>query len=173
MITERPYRLYRFMVPASSVDDPSIAFLGMVLTIHTFPVAQVQALWTTAYLNGRLLAQRKGWDPNSIAYETVLQSQFGKWRYPAAFGKRHPDFVFDAVPYMDMLLKDLGLQHRRKQGWWAEIFHPYGPEDYRGLVDEWRVKVCSNSYRIVYWSTKANLLVLAISDTSYMILCRV
>jgi cation diffusion facilitator CzcD-associated flavoprotein CzcO len=139
----RPFRLYRFMVPPASINEPSIAFLGILLTIHTLPVAQAQALWVTAYLNHRLPAQQQAqtFDPDGVAYETILQTEFGKWRYPAAFGKKFPDFVFDAVPYMDMLLRDLDLKHRRKNGWWAEIFHPYGPEDYRGLVDEWRIKV--------------------------------
>lgn len=153
-VAERPYRLYRFMVPAASIAHPSIAFLGIVLTINTVCVAQVQSLWITAFLNNRLPAQqplpspaqiRQSLDPDAVAYETILQTQFGKWRYPGAFGKRHPDFVFDAVPYMDMMLRDLGLRFRRKNGWWAEVFHPYGPEDYRGMVDEWRIKVSAQS----------------------------
>ncbi|KEF55973.1 uncharacterized protein A1O9_07553 [Exophiala aquamarina CBS 119918] len=155
-VSERPYRLYRFMVPPSSIPTPSIAFLGIVLTINTVCVAEVQSLWITAFLNSRLPAQRQAatppvqvrqrLDPDSVAYETILQTQFGRWRYPGAFGKRHPDFVFDAVPYIDMLLRDLDLRFRRKKGWWAEIFHPYGPEDYRGMVDEWRVKDAQNKY---------------------------
>lgn len=48
--------------------------------------------------------------------------------------------MFDAVPYLDMLLKDLGLEHKRKGSCLKEIFHAYGPEDYQGLVEEWRGK---------------------------------
>lgn len=47
-----------------------------------------------------------------------------------------PDFVFDAVPYMDLMMRDLGLQANRKQGW-KDVWQPYGPADYRGCVDEW------------------------------------
>lgn len=47
-----------------------------------------------------------------------------------------PDFVFDAVPYMDLMMRDLGLQPNRKQGW-KDVWQPYGPADYRGCVDEW------------------------------------
>lgn len=46
------------------------------------------------------------------------------------------DFVFDAVPYMDLMMRDLGLQPNRKQGW-KDVWQPYGPADYRGCVDEW------------------------------------
>jgi hypothetical protein len=53
------------------------------------------------------------------------------------WGSRAPTFIFDAVPYLDMLLRDLGLQTRRKGGVLAELFSPYGPEDYRGVNEEW------------------------------------
>ena len=70
-----------------------------------------------------------------LVWETALHSQFGVHRYRGGFGKRNPDFVFDAVPYVDLLLRDLGLDYTRKGGLkWLE---PYGVEDYRGLVEEW------------------------------------
>lgn len=37
---------------------------------------------------------------------------------------------------MDLMMRDLGLQANRKQGW-ADVWQPYGPADYRGCVDEW------------------------------------
>jgi hypothetical protein len=45
--------------------------------------------------------------------------------------------VFDALPYIDLLLQDLGLKINRHNGTWAELFHPYCPQDFVGLVDEW------------------------------------
>ena len=148
----RPFRLYRFMVPPAYINDRSIGFSGMMMSIHTSSCAQAQALWLTAYLSGRLLRDRKpskegqstrpeDFDNQEVQWETVLQSQFGKWRYPAGYGEKFPDFVFDAIPYIDMLLKDLGLKWLRKKSRWSEWFDPYGPEDYRGLVDEWRIEV--------------------------------
>ena len=77
---------------------------------------------------------------DELRRETVLHSRFGRWRYPAGYGARFPDFVFDAVPYLDLLLGDLGLPIYRKTGWVAEATEPYGPEDYRGLVEEWKGK---------------------------------
>jgi len=146
----RPYRLYRFMVPPAFIEDRSIAFNGMIQSINTATAAQTQALWLTAYLDGQLSLDQKTPEErrdsklslkDEVEWETILHSQFGKWRYPGGFGARYPDFVFDALPYMDMLLKDLGLQSHRKGGLFAECFRPYGPSDYRGLVDEWRIKV--------------------------------
>lgn len=73
-------------------------------------------------------------------YETLLHNRFGKWRYPgpgAAKAGKYPDFVFDALPYLDLLLSDLGLRVHRKGGWWSEICEAYSPRDYKGLVGEW------------------------------------
>ena len=197
-----PYMLYRFMVPAVDVlkDEPArdIGFSGMIMTISTPLCAQAQALWLTAYLDGKLtprvvsvesrtapllssssssLSSQDSTDsadspaaiideksgvtttttaatPNTdrpssaasvptqsdILWETQLHNRFGKWRYTAGHGALFPDFVFDAVPYLDMLLGDLGLRTRRKTGSfcsWREVLEPYGQEDYRGLVGEW------------------------------------
>jgi hypothetical protein len=122
-------------------------------SFSTAPGAQLQALWITAYLDHKLAVDHKTPDQrqnskssleDEVRWETILHSQFGKWRYPAGFGARYPDFVFDALPYMDKLLRDLGLRVIER-GMFAECFKPYGPA-YRGLVDEWRIKVsgCSS-----------------------------
>ena len=153
---EEPYRLYRFMVPPSFINERSIGFSGALMTIHTAMVAQAQALWLTAYFGQGLASDRQqrqqqwrdakgtvkpAFDSDAVTNETVLHSRYCKWRYPISFGLRFPDFVFDVMPYLDMLLQDLGLVWRRKKSRWAEIFDPYGPEDYRDLVDEWKLKV--------------------------------
>lgn len=74
-----------------------------------------------------------------ILYETALHTQFGVHRYPGGLGRRNPDFVFDAIPYVDVLLKDLGIEGARKRDrGWKRCVEPYGVEDYVGLVGEWR-----------------------------------
>ncbi|KAJ5092647.1 hypothetical protein NUU61_007517 [Penicillium alfredii] len=151
-----PFRLARFMVPLSLLRERSLAFMGITMTINTTLVAQTQALWIAAYLGGQLTptavencpsavrtASDAKMDDNGqldLAWETALHSEFGRYRYPAGFGRRNPDFVFDAIPYIDLMLRDLGLSPERKKGLLAQCFHPYGVEDYRGLVDEWKTK---------------------------------
>jgi hypothetical protein len=127
-----PYRLYRFIVPPAFIKSYDVAFPGSMMTISTALCAQTQALWITAFLNKQITI------PEDIAYETVLHNRFGKWRYPSGFGDKFPDIVFDTLPYLDMLLQDLGLKNHRKGGILADIFSPYGPEDYKGLVEEWK-----------------------------------
>ncbi len=144
----RSFQLYRFMVPPAFINDRSIAYTGMMLSIHTASAAQAQALWVTAYFSGHLprpeTSSEKAsstFDKEKVRWEAILHNQFVKWRYPGGFGKRFPDIVFDTVPYIDMLLRDMGLNSRRKSSYWSELFHPYGPQDYVGLVDEWKATV--------------------------------
>ncbi|KAF1961443.1 dimethylaniline monooxygenase (N-oxide forming) [Byssothecium circinans] len=130
----QPFRLYRFIVPPSSLAKRNIAFAGMTTTISTVVCAQAQALWISAYFDGKL---DRLLPPDEARWEAVLHSRFVKWRYPLGYGDRLPDFVFDAIPYVDMLLHDLGVESRRKKSLWAHWTHPYGPEDYKGIVGEW------------------------------------
>ena len=147
-----PFRLARFMVPTAHLKDRSIAFLGVTMTINTTLLAQTQALWVAAYFSDRLTPRANIRYPSSSAegdftvpeqssldmeYETALHTEFGKYRYPGGFGRRNPDFVFDAIPYVDLLMRDLGLAAKRKGGLLKDVLEPYGVEDYRGVVAEW------------------------------------
>ncbi|KAL2267177.1 hypothetical protein VTJ83DRAFT_4454 [Remersonia thermophila] len=79
----------------------------------------------------------------ALRKETLLHARFCRWRYPQGRGTQFPDFVFDALPYIDLLERDLGLAVGRKKkqgrvfGWWTEVMKPYGPEDYRNIVEEY------------------------------------
>jgi hypothetical protein len=147
----RPWRLYRFMVPPAYIPDKSIAFAGALASLMVPTCAEIQALWIAAYFTGKLDVEAlstapaprgifsSSWTPGDrIYWDTIVNSQFGKWRCPAGNGQYYPDFIFDAVPYFDTLLKDLGLSTHRKKNRWAEWTQPYGPRDYKGLVEEWK-----------------------------------
>ncbi|KAK3938149.1 FAD/NAD(P)-binding domain-containing protein [Diplogelasinospora grovesii] len=151
-----PYSLYRFMVPANEkfLKTRDIAFAGVVMSFTTLPIAHAQSVWISAYFNDQLPptvlpkakktdAHQAGKSVDELRYETVLHARFGKWRYPAGHGSQFPDFVFDALPYVDLLVGDLGLKVHRKNGWLAEATEPYGPEDYKNLVDEFKDKTAS------------------------------
>lgn len=129
-----PFRMFRFIVPPGRMADRNIAFAGMCSSASTAICASVQSLWISAFLDGKLT--RLPATDEEITKETVLHTQWGKWRHPTGYGASLPDFTFDALPYFDLLLHDLGLKANRKTGW-ADVTQPYGPEDYKGLVDEW------------------------------------
>lgn len=135
------FRLYRFMIPPAFLHTRDIAFAGNLMTISTTLVAQTQALWITAFFSPS--SSISPLEHSSLAeteYKTILHARFGRWRYPGSFSRRFPDFVFDTMPYLDLLLQDLGLKWRRKGGILREILEPYGPEDYKGLIEEWLEK---------------------------------
>ena len=155
-----PWTLYHFMVPPSArlLQTRDIAFAGVLLNFSTFLIAHAQAIWISAYFNDQLPAsvlppltprpsstanpdEKKTKTIAEIRRETLLHARFGKWRYPAGHGAQFPDFVFDALPYVDLLVSDLGLKVHRKKGWLAEISEPYGPEDYKDLVAEFAASV--------------------------------
>jgi len=125
------FALYRYMVPPTTVNTRDIAFSGSMMMISTALCAQIQALWITAYLNDQLPIS------SNVAHETLLHARFAKWRSPAGFGDRFPDLAFDSLPYLDMLMRDLGLSQRRKKSLLGDLFEPHGPADYKGIVGEW------------------------------------
>ncbi|CAK7216063.1 hypothetical protein SBRCBS47491_002704 [Sporothrix bragantina] len=147
--TLTPYTLYRFMLPPTEtfVQRRDIAFAGVVMNFSIPLMAQLQSLWMLALFDGTLSPKivPAADDHEALAqlqYTTVLTSRFGKWRYPAGHGSQFPDFVFDALPYLDQLLGDLGLPiYRKGSGLLAEATTPYGPEDYKDVVAEWQAKV--------------------------------
>lgn len=142
-----PWTLYHFIAPPSErfLARRDIAFAGILMNITVSTVAHAQSLWINAYFDRAIpsLNHAAAWSSEQVdrfKYEAVLHNRFCKWRYPAGHGSKFPDFVFDAMPYLDMLLGDMGLDVYRKDGLVAEATSPYGPEDYRTLVDEWKAK---------------------------------
>ncbi|KAJ5585770.1 FAD/NAD(P)-binding domain-containing protein [Penicillium hetheringtonii] len=129
-----PFRLYRGIAPPSlaSTGDNSIAYVKMVHSTSNIIIAECQALWVYAYLNRRIST-----DKTDVYRQTALLSRYGKHRYPCGFSTWYPEFVYDAVPYADMLLADLGIKHRRKPSLMKEIFEGYTIHDYRGINQEW------------------------------------
>jgi len=139
-----PYMLHNFIIPASErfLRPRDIAFVGMVGNFSNTISAHIQGLWVSAYFLGALAnspAHAVGDEAamERLRYQTVLQNRWGKWRYPTDWGNKTPSFVFDAVPYLDLLQRDLGVKMHRKGGAVAEIWSPYMAKDYRTINDEW------------------------------------
>jgi hypothetical protein len=144
MSKENPIRghtLYRFMVPPANVSKRNIGFCGMLIPLSASMVSQLQALWLTAYFAGEIdnLQSLRGED---IQWQAQLENRYCSLRHPAA---NYPDFVFDSIPYNDLLLKDLGMVSHRKSGILAELFEAYGPEDYKRLVKDWKTGAYSGT----------------------------
>ncbi|KAK5223530.1 hypothetical protein LTR96_008660 [Exophiala xenobiotica] len=137
-----PFRLYRGIAPPGLTvnEEQSLAFIKMVHSTSNFIIAETQALWIYAYLNDKLPIDRR-----QVFWNTALTSHFGKWRYPWGFSQRYAEFVYDAIPYADMLLSDLGLNRQRKRrgktgGLLREWFEGYTVHDYKELNLEWKAQ---------------------------------
>ncbi|KAL4938368.1 hypothetical protein BDV06DRAFT_215142 [Aspergillus oleicola] len=135
---EEPLRNYRFIVPAQAVFEKNIAYAGMVSTVCTSIFASVQSLWISAFFDGKLSRMPK--TEKEIIKEVMLHTQFGRWRYPCGYGAKLPDFAFDSIPYIDLLMNDLGLESHRKDSSMAELVEPYKPKDYGTICAEWATK---------------------------------
>lgn len=142
----RGFQLYHFMIPPSErmLKLRNLAFVGIHQSVHTTLVAQAQALWATAFFDGRIPSIPSTGD-KQLRYETYCESEYQRLRRPkkgAGAGGKYLDLVFDTIPYVDCLLEDLGVQTKRKGTWWREIFQPYTLHDYRGIVQEWMASTC-------------------------------
>lgn len=130
-----PLRFYRFIVPSAMMQSRNLAFAGMVSTVTTAICATSQAIWISAFLDGKL--DRIAETPEEVTREIMLHTQWGKWRYPCGYGASLPDVVFEGVPYINMLMRDAGLETHRKKSLVKELFEPYTPRDFVGMLDEW------------------------------------
>ncbi|KAK5126317.1 hypothetical protein LTR85_010553 [Meristemomyces frigidus] len=137
-----PIRLYRSIVSPglAAKGDRSLAFAGLSANIAGHIRNEIAGLWIYAYMNDKLSIDPCR-DVADVYWEAALFNRFCYRRYPYGFGRRFPDFIFDAIPFTDLLLQDLGISGMRKGGsWWRECFEPYGMEDYRGITAEWLAK---------------------------------
>ncbi|KAF2211126.1 hypothetical protein CERZMDRAFT_44025 [Cercospora zeae-maydis SCOH1-5] len=142
--TTQPQRLHRLIAPPilSAHGDRTLAFAGAGANISHILKSTITSIWIYAYFNDNLsIDPCRDLGEAQVCYEAALTQRWSMRRYTYGFGQRFVDFVWDAVPWNDVLLKDLGLEWRRKKGaWWREMFEPYTVADYRGLGQEWLEK---------------------------------
>ncbi|KAK3614435.1 hypothetical protein LTR56_027259 [Elasticomyces elasticus] len=138
----QPWRLYRSLISPglAAKGGRSLAFAGFSANITGHIRNEISGLWIYAYMNDQLTIDPCR-DVDDVYWDVAMLQRFCLKRYPYGFGRRFQDFFFDAVPWNDVLLKDLGLSGRRKGGsWWRECFEPYKMDDYRGITAEWLAK---------------------------------
>ncbi|KAL2068201.1 hypothetical protein VTL71DRAFT_16299 [Oculimacula yallundae] len=131
-----PYLLYRFMVPPAYLHERSIAFLGVPTCFAQGIMSTANALWITAYFNGQIEVPAL----EEAVAETALHARHARWRNPAGYGASFPDWIFDTMPFLDMVFGDLGMSSWIKTGFWKDAFTPYYPRDFAGIVELYRRK---------------------------------
>ncbi|KAL8908199.1 MAG: hypothetical protein Q9171_005552 [Xanthocarpia ochracea] len=126
-----PYRLYNGIAPLS---DTSIAFVGFTSVANYFRGVECQAIWATAYLDGKLALPSLEVQKERVA-RTVAWS---KRRY-LSNGELGNFFPFESNFYLDGLLEEVGLKSHLK-GWFSYYFVPSKAQDLAGLKDEYITK---------------------------------
>ncbi|KAM7220167.1 hypothetical protein V8F06_004495 [Rhypophila decipiens] len=130
-----PTRHYRRLVvpELAARGDRSILFPGHVHSPFTPLVAEIQALWGVSWMLGlRDLPEQEEMEMEVAAFNAWTRKRYLEQ------GKKHAYFIYDYIPYIDILMRDLGLNPRRKTNLFSEMCVRYRPSDYRGLLDEYR-----------------------------------
>jgi hypothetical protein len=130
-----PYRLYRGMAP---LNDNSILFLNHVSVANKLFAAEAQAMWAAAYFGENIKSPSYAERSKEIA--TCIA--WCRRRY-LSNGQLGNCFFFDGVPYVDTLLKDMGLTAHKKKGWLKNFFAPFRPADLGRAWEEYLQKMSS------------------------------
>lgn len=136
--TQPSYRAYRNAVPPAFLASRNLGYCGLAATgLRNFWVAEMQALWLAAFFADKLSVELPS--EEEAARQALLESRFFRYRAANGLGAKSADMIFEIVPFIDTLCRDLGIETKRKGGW-REIFESYGARDYSGVVEEWMKK---------------------------------
>lgn len=126
-----PNRMYHLIAP---LDDDSIAFMGNVYVPNGFRIAEAQAIWTTAYLDGKVELPPK----EEMRKEIARVTTYIRRRYPKQ-GELGNYILYDVMGYVDKLFSEVGLTSHRK-GWWSDLVYPVVVKDLHGTTKEYLEK---------------------------------
>ncbi|KAJ1337157.1 dimethylaniline monooxygenase (N-oxide forming) [Microdochium nivale] len=128
------WRLYRRSIPYTLGvrGDRSLAIMGQIHTVQTPLVSEMQSFWTILYLLGETDLP----PAHEMRREIAEWNAWTRMRYLSQ-GRKFPYSLYDFLPYVDSLCKDLGIKSRRKGNPVSELFSPYRPEDFNGFIDEY------------------------------------
>jgi hypothetical protein len=119
--------LYRHVLPPAV---PDLAFVGAeVATISNVATHGLQAEWLA-----RLLAGAHALPPPAAMARAVAAHAAWARSWMPATPARASLVLLHQTHYHDALLRDMGVPHRRKGNPLAELFMPYRPRDYDGIV---------------------------------------
>lgn len=128
---EKPFRLNRLTVSSDpqSLSAKNSAFPGAHSPIYAVVMVQIKALCATAFFLRKLeYLDAPNLDIESIKYDAIFDNVYRNIRQPketGGLGDKYPDRVFDGLPYIYVLLQDLGLKVKSKKSFLKEMFEPY------------------------------------------------
>ncbi|KAE9587619.1 putative flavin-containing monooxygenase [Lupinus albus] len=116
--------LYRQIIPPKI---PQLAVIGYAETLSNLYANEIRSKWLAHFLDGNIkLPSIKKMGEEIQAWRDYMKLYSGKYYWKTC--------IFTcAIWYNDHLCKDMGCNPKRKKGFFAELFQPYGPGDYATL----------------------------------------
>ncbi|XP_012460069.2 probable flavin-containing monooxygenase 1 [Gossypium raimondii] len=103
---------------------PQLAVIGFSESISNIFTSEMRCRWVAELLDGTFkLPSIKDMEKNIKEWDEYLKQYSGGYYRRKCIGALH-------IWYNDQLCKDMAWKPRRKKGFFAELFEPYGPMDY-------------------------------------------
>lgn len=103
---------------------PQLAIIGFSESAANLFTSEVRCRWLAELLDGTFkLPSIKEMEKDMRNWDEYMKRYSGKYYRRSCIAVLH-------IWYNDQLCKDIGWNPKRKKGWFAELFEPYGPMDY-------------------------------------------
>ncbi|KAH0463199.1 hypothetical protein IEQ34_007781 [Dendrobium chrysotoxum] len=109
---------------------PQMAIIGYSESISNVYTTEIRARWLACFIDdGFILPSKREMEKNIIEWDKYYKTYSGN----SSECYRRSCITSVHTWYNDQLCKDMGCNPRRKKGFFADLFIPYGPTDYAGL----------------------------------------
>ncbi|KAL5562377.1 hypothetical protein UlMin_032124 [Ulmus minor] len=103
---------------------PQLAIVGYSESVANLYTSEIRCKWVAELLAGTFkLPSIKDMESDVAKWDEYMKRYSGQYYRRSCVGALH-------IWYNDQLCKDMGWNHKRKKGFFAELFEPYGPADY-------------------------------------------
>ncbi|XP_072068171.1 probable flavin-containing monooxygenase 1 isoform X4 [Arachis hypogaea] len=106
---------------------PQLAIIGYAESLSNLYSSEMRCQWLAHFLDGNIeLPTITEMEKDVKVWDDNMKLHAGEYYWKSCIANC-------GIWYNDQLCKDIGCNHRRKKGLFAELFEPYGPKDYVGL----------------------------------------